>query len=201
MFLHVNANNDENDLEIVNIQKQNKSIVQKLEAIENTLSELDAKIVKSEDIITKLENIEKKFEKFTTMEQQLCKQDLIISTLYNKVNDLETNLANNVEKVEKLSEKVQSVAVKKLKCQRCEFETTSKQGLKVHMSRKHTKIEEIFPITCFICEDVLKNNEEKKKHIRKHSYKKAGFRCVECQFIGSTKLYGCAFRKVSFKEI
>ena len=81
MFLHDSTKNDENDLEIVNIKKQNESIAQKLEAIENTLSELDAKIVKSEDKITKLENIEKKFEKFTTMEQQLCEQDLIISTL------------------------------------------------------------------------------------------------------------------------
>ena len=122
------------------------------------------------------------------MEQQLCEQDLIISTLSKKFNDLEINLASSVEKVEMLSEKVQLVVVKKFKCQQCEFETTSKQGLKVHMSRKHTKIEEIFPMTCFICEEVLQNNEEKKKHIKTHSYKKAAFRCEDCEFIGSTKV-------------
>ena len=54
MLLNVRTKNKENDLEIVNIKKQNESIVQKLEAIENTLSELDAKIVKSEDIINNL---------------------------------------------------------------------------------------------------------------------------------------------------
>ena len=41
-------------------------------------------------------------------------------------------------------------------------------------------------MNCYICEEVLKSKEDKKKHLKTHSYKTASYRCEECEFIGST---------------
>ena len=59
LFLH-----RENDTEIETLKKENEAILKKLENIENSLTDLDAKIVDSKSIIDRLESIQSKFEKF-----------------------------------------------------------------------------------------------------------------------------------------
>ena len=51
------------------------------------------------------------FEQFTTMEKQLCEQDILINSLSRKVNNLETNLALSEETVKKIVEKVQDAVM------------------------------------------------------------------------------------------
>ena len=68
----------------------------------------------------------------------------------------------------------------------CEFKTYSKQGLKTHEARKHTKfIQETFPKQCDLCAKTFETKEELEKHIITHSYKcqeNLQFKCNECDF-------------------
>ena len=48
--------------------------------------------------------------------------------------------------------------IEQLKCDLCDFSTTSKKGLKTHIRRKHTeRIQEIVPSSCEICKEELEN--------------------------------------------
>ena len=73
-----------------------------------------------------------------------------------------------------------------MKCKECEFETTSKHGLKTHMTRKHTKFDkESFPKQCDLCSKTFENIEDLEKHVITHSYKSKDhlqFKCNECDF-------------------
>ena len=46
-----------------------------------------------------------------------------------------------------------------LKCDDCEFTTTSRKGLKTHVKRKHTAK---FPVQCEMCEKEFKNEHKKR---------------------------------------
>ena len=64
------------------------------------------------------------------------------------------------------------------KCETCNFTTTSKAGLQIHMKRKHTQIDkEKFPKSCELCDKVLKDTSELKIHLQEHSYKFISFQC------------------------
>ena len=63
-----------------------------IQNIENAVKGLDAKIVNSETIIDRLENIHNKFGRFTEMEKQICDQETVINTLVKRVNDMEAIL-------------------------------------------------------------------------------------------------------------
>ena len=56
-----------------------------------------------------------------------------------------------------------------IKCGKCEYSTTSRQGLKIHNTKIHSKINvEEFPAACDICEKILEN-EIKLKNTRSPS--------------------------------
>ena len=58
-----------------------------IQNIDNTVKDLDSKIVNSETIIDRLENIQNKFERFTEMEKQFCDQETVINTFVKRVNN------------------------------------------------------------------------------------------------------------------
>ena len=78
------------------------------------------------------------------------------------------------------------------KCEMCDFQTNSKQGLKTHIARKHTKLSnEVFPKKCELCNRDIENSTEMKKHLISHSYKcssKLKYKCDECDFWGPNEL-------------
>ena len=109
MFLHVKKDRD--DDEIVNLRNENESVKKKLETIENEMSELDAKIVKSENIITKLLEVEKKFDKIIDIEKHLYEKDSTIDDLSKKVISFENKLSEKDAIINDLIEKVHSKEV------------------------------------------------------------------------------------------
>ena len=73
LFLH-----KENNTEIYILTKENEAILTTIKNIENAVKDLDAKIVCSESIIDRLENIQNKFEKVTVIEKQIFDQEYVI---------------------------------------------------------------------------------------------------------------------------
>ena len=169
------------------LKKDNEDILKYIQNTENALKDLDAKIINSEKIIDKLENIQNKFEKFTEMEKQICDQESLINTLVKRVNDMEAILNkkddmtnDQVEKSKDVQssdaencivvEDEPSVDYSEFKCPKCEFETFSNKGLKIHMKRKHTQFETLkYPRNCELCEKSFKNGLEMRKHMKLHS--------------------------------
>jgi hypothetical protein len=79
------------------------------------------------------------------------------------------------------------------KCNECEFSTTSEKGLKTHKKKMHDKTKTTedcysFPKQCDLCEKEIKNILEMKVHMKTHSYKKAEFKCEDCEYCSETKL-------------
>ena len=79
-----------------------------------------------------------------------------------------------------------------INCEYCDFKTTSKQGLKTHVKRKHTNYsKEIFPRKCDLCESELKSNSDLTDHMKTHSYKcssELNYKCEECEFWGPNEI-------------
>ena len=92
----------------------------------------------------------------------------------------------NVKTIENSVKKVDTL----FECENCEFKTTSKQGLKTHIKRKHITYE-TFPTKCVLCESNLNWKEELLKHMPSHSYNPSSelnFKCEECDFWGPNQL-------------
>ena len=55
------------------------------------------------------------------------------------------------------------------------------------MARKHAESAERNLNRCELCEKVFETVKEMKKHLQTHSYKKANFKCVDCEFVGTNE--------------
>ena len=74
-----------------------------------------------------------------------------------------------------------------IKCRKCDYTTTSRQGLKIHNSKIHSKIDfEEFPAACDVCEKVLENETVLKMHKKsEHTYRTVKYQCNECEFMAN----------------
>ena len=114
--------------------------------------------------------MEQKFENnLKTLQKCVNEKDLFIETLQNEHIKRSSN------------------GSRKIKCSMCDFEGNSNHGLKIHMARKHTETEERNLNRCELCEKVFETVKEMKKHLQTHSYKKANFKCVDCEFVGTNE--------------
>ena len=155
-----------------------KDLKKKVLAMENSAKEKDDLIKKLvHESNAKFENlqneIEKKFQSFeeslNLLKKCVLDKDIVIESLENRLN----------EKLDKNTTKV--------KCSKCDFEGSSKHGLKVHMARKHTLHIDSKSKICEVCDQEFETLSKMKKHLKTHSYKKVEFKCVECDFVGSSE--------------
>ena len=103
--------------------------------------------------------------------------------LEEKIKELETKFAETNIKCKVPCAKIEDELIN---CEYCDFKTTSKQGLKTHVKRKHTNYsKEIFPRKCDLCESEFKSNSDLTDHMKTHSYKcssELNYKCEECEF-------------------
>ena len=105
-------------------------------------------------------------------------QNDIIERLQTKLNDMEEE---NVEKstlIEKLAEKVKLLEEKQFNlvedargkyiCNKCDFETYHKTGLKIHKKKKHESK------SCDKCDEIFDTARDLKIHNYTHSYTSTG---------------------------
>ena len=99
-----------------------------------------------------------------------------------RIKDLENSCKQKVRKEKDLAE---VCAISTIKCNKCDYQTTSRQGLKIHSSKVHSNINfEEFPAACDICEKVLQNESDLKKHKKsQHTYHNVRYQCNECDFM------------------
>ena len=117
--------------------------------------------------------VERKFVSFETSLNTLKKcvkeKDLHIEKLENEITDKSREMGT------------------KVKCSKCDFEGNTKHGLKIHMARKHTVTIDSNSTKCELCERTFENASELKIHMKTHSFKKANFKCADCEFVGTTE--------------
>ena len=169
-----------------------KETFKKIETLEKKIDNLQAgtKVNLGKEVDRKIEAFESKLailvhiieEKDSTINKLEKKINSIEKVFDNKLLGIEENLKKVMENNKSLHNLLKSEN-DQLKCDDCEFTTTSKKGLKTHIKRKHT---EKFPIQCERCDKELKNEHEMKNHIITHTYKyeNSELKCEECGFTG-----------------
>ena len=190
MFRHI-----DNTIDLVELRKENEKIVKIIQSIDDRLEDLEAKIVVSEDLISKLCKVEEKLVKISQIEKAIFEKDCRIDALTKKVEEIQDEKDANIIKLEERILKTESILNKhfnkksktKINCNVCDFEASSQQGLKVHMKRKHTLTgTEQYPRKCDVCELILDNQKDLKTHMKTHSYKRADYQCIDCDFCGDS---------------
>ena len=186
--------------------KEPKDIIKNNEKI----AELETKVKNLEktqtgkDSLESSKQIEKRVEayenKFAILVQIIEEKDTVINSLKKKTSEIEgkfISLENNFklqkENIEVLSEKIiklETNDIEHVKCNLCEFSTTSKKGMKTHIKRKHSVAnKDQVPVSCQLCDVVLESKREMKAHKKCHTYisqneEETEFKCAECDFIG-----------------
>ena len=137
LYSHVKLPCEENRSKIKELEK-------KILAFEKVIDHSNVGL--AEQVDKKLESLENKMKTFVKV---LEEKDSRISSLENKLENLQKKTKeekNHKEKkikdLENLLKKQQTNQneVERFNCTTCEFTTTSKQGLKTHVTRKHTEI-------------------------------------------------------------
>ena len=186
-------NNMENKLEAFE-----KEVLKKLEAYESKLKifHLD-KSVKE----TKIANLEKQLNDMENkLKEEKNKSEEKDSTMANferRLNEIENKLTeihqeNDTllnESIVNLESSVKDLEKELFKCSKCNFTTSYKRGLKVHMKRKHTNFEEEeYPRTCDFCDVKDLDRKEMEKHLKEHTFKKLIYKCEDCDFFAPNEL-------------
>ena len=115
----------------------------------------------------KIDDLERKFiSRIEELEDKLAKKTDAFDKVLDKQNETISLIESNVKEIKETTNKTatsENEVVKKgkekFKCNVCDFETNSKQGLRVHIKRKHTRYaEEDLPTNCEICDYEFKTN-------------------------------------------
>ena len=129
------------------------------------------------------EEIDRKIEAFeskmSTVIHAIKEKDDAIASLQKKLCDFGYKFESKI--VEKKKRKI-------FKCTSCDYESSSQQGLKIHIARKHTVNKLETSSICELCDKKFETADKLQKHMKCHSYQDAKFKCVDCNFVGTNNL-------------
>ena len=165
------------NFKVTDLSGNTKEVNIKIETLENKLKILVQLVEEKDATINKLE------EKLRQVEESFEKR---IIDLENKFKKEQSNLESLKGSLETMENENQQI-----KCDHCDFTTTSKKGLKTHTKRKHSVANlEQFPISCELCKEELGNKKDMRNHMLTHTYsitQNNQLKCEECTFIGDNE--------------
>jgi hypothetical protein len=150
-------------MNIENYRKENEEILSKLAEVDRSLKALEEKERETKAIIENLKAVNEQSEsqnkmyenlmkRFNEMEVKLAERDIQIDNLLEKVQNFEQSQTN-------LNEESGSY-----NCNKCDFKTYHKKGLKIHRRKKHGST------TCELCDNIFDSVRELKIHTYTHSF-------------------------------
>ena len=93
------------------------------------------------------------------------------------------------ESVVNLENSVKALEKELFKCPQCKFTTESKHGLKIHIRRKHTKLEDLdYPYHCECCNSKEYDKMRLEIHLKSHSIQKLTYKCEDCDYFAPNEL-------------
>ena len=155
------------------------------------------------DLLEKYESVEKVINENLTIKEDLKDKDAKINGLEIKLEESEKAQQKHKKHFEKKLKEIENLCKQKMgkekmlenslpekkniQCNKCDYTTTTRQGLKIHNSKVHSKIDFVtFPAVCDVCEMVLETETKLKDHKKKeHTYHIVKFQCNECEFMAS----------------
>ena len=172
---------------IENIQETNNINVsnecKKIENLESKLDNLESQIITmnkaSEEKDSLISDLEKRLESI----QKNC---------LDKFNVKEIEMNKKFKDIENVIKKQKKTKIEQFNCTDCNFTTTSKQGLKTHVKRKHTNLHlDKYPKTCEFCDTEVDDEKQMKLHLKCHTYKEPEdlkYKCEDCDYWGPNEL-------------
>ena len=111
-----------------------------------------------------MKEVETKFDEIKSNEEKKIKA-------LEKINDKnQKRIEVLLEKNDKIEKSLSVKFVTKRKCSKCDFESASERGLKVHIRRKHTEIRlEKDPHSCDLCNYKAVYKKDLRTHKITHS--------------------------------
>ena len=200
MYLHAtHASNDGN------FQALKKQFEKKLASLENNIAKMEknqeAKDAAIKSLNEKCKMLENSLVSIEDLKQDLKSKTSTINGLEIKLEELEKfHQKHNKQHEKKLKDLENSVKQRKskdvipetgvenmIKCDKCDYTTSSRQGLKIHTTKTHSKVDfDAFPAACDICEKVLDNEANLKQHKKmEHMFHYVKFQCNECEFMAN----------------
>ena len=204
MYLHVTLAFDDEKCEALKLnfnkhfEKQDNCMMQMLSDLEQKNSEiklLNEKYNKLENLVNENHIIDLKKD-FEIRIAHINGLDMRIEELEKdyqsqkkeqgkKIKELENAFKQKAKKVKVSEDKISEE--NSFQCNNCDFSTTSKQGLKIHNTKIHSRVNfEEFPAACDICEKVLENVTNLSKHKKaEHTFHNVKYQCNECEFMAN----------------
>ena len=170
----------------INMKALENKVSKKFEVLENKFTEKFALFESQINNLRKdLDIKDKHIMSLETKIENMVKEEQVYKKLQEKtIKDVENSF-----KLKKSKEKtsVTNVPEDLVKCDHCDFTSTTKQGLKIHNTRVHSTIDfSKFPAACDVCGKVLENENKLKKHKKsEHTYHAVKFQCNECEFMAN----------------
>ena len=163
-----------------------KTLEEKENEIKCTIDQLkEESKLQAENFVKQLAE---KDEKIRNLEVNIEKKFDMFEISLNSLKQCVTEKDSYIDKLEqRLTSKPDKTNIK-IKCTRCDYEGNSQHGLKVHMAKKHTALEEVKSNKCDLCDEKFRNSSDLKRHLKTHSFKQAKFKCLDCEFVGENQV-------------
>ena len=165
---------------------EHQKIGLKIDAINNTLQDLEIKAKESEAIIQKLTIIERRFDTLNEMQRNISEKNKVIEDLTIRIIKLEERietkeilseniLPEKIPETPKTSESEIDITEAEviIKCTECDFGTTSQHGIKVHKAKQHASA-----MPCKICDFKAQTQNMLQIHIVTCEL----YKCCKCDY-------------------
>ena len=204
LYLHVTLPSNDEKFKALNQSFNNKFL-----KLENIVKQMQTDLEKKDSELIfckgKVENLEKliKDTQFSKVRKDLEEKNALINGLEIKMQELEEDYKAQKQQQDKKIKDVENALKQKannskdsdnkiceensFKCGKCDYISTTRQGLKIHSTKIHSKIDfEKFPAVCNVCEKVFENETILKKHKKTdHTYHTVKYQCNECEFMAN----------------